>query len=118
MKCNSIKECAEILKISRKHISGCALGKRRSCGGYVFKYINEKDKLRCKNYKIPERNTIIKAYKFSNNEYIGTYESESECARQLGIQQTCISRVIRGLQEKTNIYFFIKGTEYEFYKNS
>lgn len=48
----------------------------------------------------------INVYKKDTNEFVGTYESQKECAKQLGIYSNHISRIINGKRKSAGGYIF------------
>jgi hypothetical protein len=101
---SSLSEAARwVEKEHNSHIRRCCEGKRVSAYGYRWQYKNEEN-----NYTIREKihfnpnppKSVIVFRK--DGSFIGEFNSQHECARQLNIDQRGISKVCSGKLKSTN----------------
>lgn len=92
---NSLKEAEEYLNKPRAsaNISACCVGKKHRAYGYIWRYSDDPKNLEI-NPLAPYRSPINQYTK--NGDYINTYPTIAEAARQTGIRDTCIGNNLRG----------------------
>lgn len=104
---NSQHEAARQLGISQQNINSVINGRAKTADGYWF----TEDESEITEEKIREIKAGmyflggVIAVNLDNFEVL-YFESQSEAERQLGVDQTSISRVVRGKQRRTGGYWF------------
>ena len=88
-------EAAREMHLDKSNLNACCKGKKKSCGGYVWKY------------KYPE---IIPESKIVQMDLCGNvvkiFKNSAEAGRELGIEKNLINNVCKGKQPETYHYIF------------
>lgn len=106
---NVIKEwdsgatAARELNLDKSNLNACCRGKKKSCGGFIWKYVDE----------TPKETRIIQLTVDGN--FIREFKNSAEAERELGINANLINRVCKGIQPKT--YNFVFKYYNDYYKN-
>ncbi len=87
-------EAARILNIDKANLNACCKGKKKSCGGFIWKYVDENKQ----EYHILQYS--------DSGELLNEYKNSAEAERETGINSVLINRVCKGLQLKTYNYIF------------
>lgn len=93
---NTVKECADELGLNKDAISHCCRGKQKTCGGMRFKYMDNKN-ITINNNMYGENNPS--ARKVYCIELDRVWDTIKECANDIGVSHTAISKVCRGLSK-------------------
>lgn len=88
------------LGIDKANLNACCKGKKKSCGGFVWKYASD---------EIKETRIIQLSL---DNEFIAEFKNSAEAERITGINSNLINRVCRGIQEQTYNYKFKYYNDY------
>lgn len=107
------QECAKELNIDASNISGCLRKKHYFAKGYVFIY--EEDYSEEKLNELCNKTQSLKFLKYefevhekNTNKFIGIYDSQVDCANELGLNHKSISNCLCGKQISTGGYIFEK----------
>lgn len=113
----SATEANRQLGINSRHISSCCHGRRKTIGGFIWRfYENDNDLTDLSQYQPKTRfnnelrSTPINQYDDSGC-LVKTYPSIAEAARQLGSSAGCIANVLKGHYKKTNGFRFRYANE-------
>lgn len=100
-------DCCEELGVLKPQVCYCLKGKRKSHKGFVFSKTKEFP-FKITNYDYVKRNPIL-VYK--NGQYIGSWDSEKSCAKDLSISRGQIRWMIQGKLKSPpkHPYTFLKG---------
>lgn len=94
---------ARELGLDKANLNACCKGKKKSCGGYIWKYKEENKK-------------EIHIVQLSlDGKFIAEFENSVIASKELGIESTLINRVCNGLQPQTYHFVF---KYYDDYYNS
>lgn len=108
---NTHIECARKLRIDLGSITKVLKGSRKQAGGYTFQYKKCTDISSDELVPVPKR---IR-HKTKSNHIIATniktgesheFTTNVECARQLGLNNSHITKVLKGKQKQTGGYTF------------
>jgi hypothetical protein len=103
----SLKEAAEKMQVHSNNISAACNGRNDTCGGFKWKYKDEKDKV---SNHIPKRKYVEQLDEQSN--IIATFRSQAEAAKKLSISIHAIGHACRGTQKAAGGFKFrFKQTE-------
>lgn len=102
---NTGKEAAKELGLDSANLNNCCHGKRKSCGGFIWKFKEE----------TPPETRIIQLS--LDNKYLNTFANSVEASKDLNINQVLINNVCRGIQEQTYNYKFKYYNDYYNVKN-
>lgn len=94
---DSIAEAANAIDGSAKQLYLCLRGEKKSLGGYIWRKGKNKDRLDTELYEMLQRNKLLNAKKIvsqytKTGEYIKTYESIANAAKQTGISKATIGQ--------------------------
>jgi len=109
---NFIKEweggatAARELGLDKANINAVCRGRKKTCGGFIWKYSEEK-------LEIDKSNYIVQLDLDGN--YIQEFSSSAEAERKLGINASLIRRTCKGIQPQT--YHFVFKFYNDYYKN-
>ena len=91
---NTIREAAELLKVSPTGIGSACRGIQQTCGGYKWKYANQ-------DYRFIERGRKKVEQYTLDNIFIQSFSSMQEASRITGVRADTISAVCRGKQKSS-----------------
>ena len=91
---NTIREAAELLKVSPTGIGSACRGIQQTCGGYKWKYANQ-------DYSFIERGRKKVEQYTLDNIFIQSFSSMQEASRITGVRADTISAVCRGKQKSS-----------------
>lgn len=91
---------ARELDIDKANLNACCKGKKKSCGGYIWKYVSEE----------PIETRIIQLD--LNDNFIQEFKDSAQAERELGINANLINRVCKGIQPQTYNYKFRYYNDY------
>ncbi len=94
------REAEKEIKIDNSNILRCMSGQQTHCKQYQFRDF-KKDKI--EEWKDWEKNTVF-VYT-DNGEYVNTYESQKDCAKDFGVAESSISRYIKGTRKLKGFVF-------------
>lgn len=94
---DSIKEASILLKINDGNIGSCCLGKYRSAGGFIWKYLNEDPP---KKYTNKTLKSVLQ-YDMNGN-FINEFSSLVEAAKKTGSKSNCIQMCCVGEYKHSN----------------
>lgn len=88
-------EAARELKLDKANLNACCKGKKKSCGGYIWKY------------KYPDVIPETKIVQMDlNGNVIKVFKNSAEAGRELGIEKNLINNVCKGKQPETYHFVF------------
>lgn len=88
---------------SRQNIHNCCKGKRRTCGGFIWRYNGDDFLL----YEVESQKVVRKVQVFNlSGDLINTYNSGKEVERELGIPQSSVSSCCLGKMKTAKGYTF------------
>lgn len=93
---NTVKECANELRLNKDSISHCCRGKHKTCGGMRFEYADNKERTINGNMNGDNNPNAKSVYCM---ELDRKWETIKECAEDIGVSPTAISKVCRGLSK-------------------
>lgn len=88
-------EAARELKLDKANLNACCKGKKKSCGGYIWKYKYPDVIPETKIVQMDLKGNVIKVFKNS-----------AEAGRELGIEKNLINNVCKGKQPETYHFVF------------
>lgn len=86
--------------MDKANLNACCKGKKKSCGGYIWKYKEEHKK----------ETRIIQLS--LDGKFIAEFENSAIASKELGIESTLINRVCNGLQPQTYHFVFKYYNDY------
>lgn len=98
---NSTREPQKILGIS--NVYSVCNGKRKSMGGFIWKYAEEEYELNLKDHKIK----LARAYSiiiYKNENIIGEFESLRKAESSTGIKRALLSKILKTKKSEKGIY--------------
>lgn len=87
-------EAARELDLDKANLNSCCRGKKKSCGGYKWIYVD------------PEKTEYHILQYSEDGKFIKEFRNSAEAERELGINSVLINRVCKGLQPKTYNFIF------------
>jgi len=103
------RDCESNLNVDSRKINACLRNAKYSADGFIFIFVKD-----CSEDKLNDlRNKSLCSFQFevynkNTNEFVGSYENQNECARELGLNNTCVNNCLTGNQKYTKNYIFKK----------
>lgn len=92
---------AKALGLDKANLNACCKGRKKTCGGFIWKYASEE----VKDTRIIQLSL--------EGDFIKEFKNSAEAERELGINAVLINRVCKGLQEQTYNYIFKYYIDYK-----
>ena len=92
---------ADTLGIDRANLNSCCRGKKKTCGGFIWKYATDG----------AEDPRIVQLS--LEGEFIKEFKNSAEVEKELGISSVLVNRVCKGVQEQTYNYVFKYYKDYK-----
>lgn len=93
----SASEAAEYIGISKSGIIECCNRKRKTCGGYIWRYVDDCKDMELKTFKIPD---IFVIGQYNNDmTLVNTYENLKEAELYTGTNKICIGNCLNNKQK-------------------